>query len=608
MPDQVQAVTVHHKRGPKPVIYTLWGKPVQGLDMVAKRAGISEKWLRANADRLYYGDITHEVERLKLLYKPGKRGPEAKTYIFGEEKLTSNEISVRTSIPARTVCEKLTSLEAGVDCKPLFDALVKTRSERAADPNRDGKKIKLLYRGIPFASKHALALALVEEFFVLYKTAVKFLWPFKPGDEVGPAVDNWQEADAIRAKIALWIAAGFESHQAQNAVKNGLILEHEIERRNAAVGMRVPAAKRPMENWTPEILLRRFNESGHGSGKLSNLDFSNAYPVKRGEDKFYRVTGLVCREHGPLEMCPAISNILQGQQPCCHRDHRRTGPRGKKRVRSLQLLRELLAELNCYTMTQETRLIRAADMGRKGSDHYIEGLECGNCHKVLDSCAWVSAVRGSVPCPKCKKKEAVKIAKRRVQEVHGDHVALENYGGKVNASSIFRCAHSWCNTTWSTSLSAVIGAGSQPPTGCPSCGKRGRTEAIVKGMLNARNIAFSYQHPLHLPDRARALRADFFLPSLSITIEVDGEQHYQVKDNWKAAKLAAFNDLRERDTAKCRYLESTMNVKTCRLPYWCWDNLEYELDRILAGIPTYVGTPEDAERHLNSFNEANAAS
>jgi len=67
---------------------------------------------------------------------------------------------------------------------------------------------------------------------------------------------------------------------------------------------------------------------------------------------------------------------------------------------------------------------------------------------------------------------------------------------------------------------------------CPICNKRGRSipEKVIASFLSYNNIYYNMQKPIVNPYNTKTkLFFDFFIPSLNLIIEYDGEQHYTKK-------------------------------------------------------------------------------
>lgn len=584
--------------GPKPKQYTLWGEVIQGLEQVAKRAGLPEKFLRKNAKLLLVGDITVEIERLRSEYVVGRRGPAPAVYRCGGERLDVTTLVARTGLPERTLRAWLANAHEDEDIKPALDELLNRRATKAADPHREGNCLKMVYRGVEYASKLELAQVLSAEYTVPLKTAQKFLtYRGEPGVEVEPTVNAWREAAERRRLVTKMVAAGVPDYLAWAAVGRGEDPDSVIAREAHAPKHRGRDEARACIHWTPEELRARFAACEHASGKLANVIIDTAIPVRTAGETTWYVEGLVCRHHGALASRPEISKLLRGVQPCpaCSKEQRRASYPKTKGERTIAVLRKILASSDRYRLSTDARLWKAGEAGRKGSDHYVEGLQCV-CGEPLTLCAWTSVVRDDVPCPMCRAVAKQRDLRTRLQAVHHGALELVAYGGSQNSKSQFRCTHRWCGGTWTTSVNAVLGRGGVPPTGCPHCNRPGRTEQVVGELLKARGIAITPQYPVPVVG-GRDLRADYLLPERQIVIEVDGQQHYGVKDGWPAGKKKNFEIQRERDRAKCDALARD-GITVCRIPHWTWDALEREIDLILAGTPRYVGTPDEVEEQV----------
>ena len=77
---------------------------------------------------------------------------------------------------------------------------------------------------------------------------------------------------------------------------------------------------------------------------------------------------------------------------------------------------------------------------------------------------------------------------------------------------------------------------------------------------------------------------DFYIPSLNIAIEYDGEDHYMFVFRGKGDTYEkAFNRFigtKVRDTIKTMYCKEN-NIKLIRIPYWDFDRIEEILEKEL---------------------------
>ena len=94
--------------------------------------------------------------------------------------------------------------------------------------------------------------------------------------------------------------------------------------------------------------------------------------------------------------------------------------------------------------------------------------------------------------------------------------------------------------------------------GCPKC-QSSKGEKRVAEILDERDISYETEHTV-----AGRLRLDFYIPSLGIGIEVQGDQHYFVNDffgGMKTFKRQVKNDRRKRQWCK------ENGVKLISIPY-----------------------------------------
>ena len=110
---------------------------------------------------------------------------------------------------------------------------------------------------------------------------------------------------------------------------------------------------------------------------------------------------------------------------------------------------------------------------------------------------------------------------------------------------------------------------------CPYC-KRSKGEEKISEILKEFNVEYIAQYTyLDCKDK-RALPFDFYIPSLNICIEYDGEQHYnpvkfknqseeEIENNYKITV--------KHDNIKTQYCLDN-DIKLIRIPYWEFDNIE----------------------------------
>ena len=109
---------------------------------------------------------------------------------------------------------------------------------------------------------------------------------------------------------------------------------------------------------------------------------------------------------------------------------------------------------------------------------------------------------------------------------------------------------------------------------CPICGNNYKGEIKIKEVLEDKNIDFIPQYRFNDCRDIQPLPFDFYIPSLNICVEYDGEGHYEpidFKGNGKAQE--EFEIRVKHDQIKDKYCLDN-NIKLIRVPYWEFDNIE----------------------------------
>ena len=94
------------------------------------------------------------------------------------------------------------------------------------------------------------------------------------------------------------------------------------------------------------------------------------------------------------------------------------------------------------------------------------------------------------------------------------------------------------------------------------------TEMIIDKFLTEHDIEFTRQKTFIGCRDSALLRFDFYIPSMNLAIEYDGEMHYM--------ETTVGNDLegqQRRDAIKTKYCEEN-EILLLRIPYWEKDNIE----------------------------------
>lgn len=119
--------------------------------------------------------------------------------------------------------------------------------------------------------------------------------------------------------------------------------------------------------------------------------------------------------------------------------------------------------------------------------------------------------------------------------------------------------------------------------GCPKCNESKGEKRVAK-YLDSRNIDYERQYKFDECRSKDKLPFDFYIPSLNIAIEYDGEDHYMIifrsKNDTYNKALNRFIGTKVRDTIKTIYCKEN-NIKLIRIPYWDFDNIEKILEKEL---------------------------
>ena len=95
-------------------------------------------------------------------------------------------------------------------------------------------------------------------------------------------------------------------------------------------------------------------------------------------------------------------------------------------------------------------------------------------------------------------------------------------------------------------------------------------EAVVINILRA--AALKFEREKQFKDLHYGYyRYDFYIPSMNILIECDGEQHFRYTKNFHKKK-SDFTKAQERDRLKNSYALAR-GIKLYRIPYWEFENI-----------------------------------
>lgn len=118
--------------------------------------------------------------------------------------------------------------------------------------------------------------------------------------------------------------------------------------------------------------------------------------------------------------------------------------------------------------------------------------------------------------------------------------------------------------------------------GCPVCSRKGSlAEEVIKKWLSAKGVLFLFQHTFDnciSPHTGRKLVFDFFIPSMNIIIEYDGEQHTKKSPLFHTGDR--FERLAEYDVIKNDYAVKE-NIQLIRISYVDFANITRILTQLI---------------------------
>lgn len=118
----------------------------------------------------------------------------------------------------------------------------------------------------------------------------------------------------------------------------------------------------------------------------------------------------------------------------------------------------------------------------------------------------------------------------------------------------------------------------RPASGCPVCSES-YGEQKIRLFLENKGITFDAQKCFKDCADVNLLPFDFYIPSLNIAIEYDGQQHYVPIGHFGGADR--LETIRQHDTIKTNYCVDN-NITLIRIPYWDFDNIDVVLTNIIS--------------------------
>jgi hypothetical protein len=133
---------------------------------------------------------------------------------------------------------------------------------------------------------------------------------------------------------------------------------------------------------------------------------------------------------------------------------------------------------------------------------------------------------------------------------------------------------------------------------CDNCRKRSVGEHFIKTYLDSEAIEYEVEKSFPGLVYKAPLRFDFYIPSVNMAIEFDGEHHFEdVSKKWKGKGKVkwkgSFEKVKIRDELKNQYCQDN-NIFLLRIPYWLRRRrcLRYAIE---AGIGEAIERRDDGE-------------
>ena len=167
-------------------------------------------------------------------------------------------------------------------------------------------------------------------------------------------------------------------------------------------------------------------------------------------------------------------------------------------------------------------------------------------------------------CPRCGR-EAVKLTQKQalgvLEPMHPKIDLSEFLYRHANAKVRVRCKT--CNHGWQPIYNSL-----KQGHGCPKCASSNGEKRVAE-ILDSRGISYEAEVTL----KGTRLRFDFFIPSLGVAIEVQGEQHYFSIEFFGGIKR--FRKTIARDRSKRQWCKDN-GIKLIAIPYLKQDVSKFE--------------------------------
>lgn len=207
-------------------------------------------------------------------------------------------------------------------------------------------------------------------------------------------------------------------------------------------------------------------------------------------------------------------------------------------------------------------------------------LKCNNCGNVIRKKPVKMTGSTREGCYFCSGKNHYRTTKTFQMEVDikypNTYEILEEY---INSRTPISVKRLICGHVYNISPDNLLRG-----KGCPKCGiRQSHYMDIVEQYLDEHNIYYVKEKRFEDCKNTRTLPFDYYIPSLNVCIEVDGEFHY-LRNSVYLNKHSEYKEVAKRDFIKTEYCKQH-NIKLLRLPYFQKDKFYEILDKEL-----YVNT------------------
>ena len=227
---------------------------------------------------------------------------------------------------------------------------------------------------------------------------------------------------------------------------------------------------------------------------------------------------------------------------------------GKTTKLTLEYVKEKFAEKGWELLSTEYK-----------NAHTLMDYICDKGHK--HSIQWANFQQG-FGCPQCHYEHLSEIKRMSYEDVEKyiekqGYLLLSDKYKNAHQKLLIQCPHGHIFTMNFDKFKS----GQR----CPICiGSNGEKE--IRSCLNDLEIDFVEQKRFGDCRSILPLPFDFYIPSLNICIEYDGEQHY-LKNCFGDKDGKALLETQKRDEIKTQYCKEN-NIKLIRIPYWEFKNIK----------------------------------